>query len=81
MPQDFYADEIASWFTYHAPVGDQAERYTQLRAAAKEYALLIGRLVPDGPEREWAWARLREVAMWANAGIACGEVAEDTEAP
>ena len=57
-------------FTYHSPTGDQPERYTQLRAKAKELAYLIAELVPPSREQSVALTQLEDAVMWANAGIA-----------
>lgn len=43
-------EEIDRKMTYHAPKGDQPERYQKLRAGAKELMELAARLVPDSPE-------------------------------
>jgi len=66
--------QIEKAFTYHAPKGDQAERYTKLRQAAKAFAYLMDELSP-GPSREksLAMTKLEEAVMWINAGIARNE--------
>jgi hypothetical protein len=63
--------EIDNAFTHHPPVGDQVDRYQALREAGKNLAYQIAATVPAGHERDLALDRLREVVMWANAGIAC----------
>ncbi len=60
-------------FTYHAPKPDQVDRYTEIRAKAKELAQLFARFVPPGRERALALTQLQLGVMCANAGIACGE--------
>ena len=65
--------EIEQRFTYHAPKGDQAERYTSIRAKAKEMALLVSSLVPESREQSVSLTKLDEAVMWANAGIARNE--------
>ena len=60
-------------FTYHAPKGDQAERYQKLREAAKNYAFLIQELTPKSAEQTLAIRRLQEASMYANAAIAINE--------
>ena len=62
--------EIELRFTYHAPKGDQYNKYDELRAAAKRYAILITKLAPSSRERSLAITKLEEVVMWANAAIA-----------
>ena len=66
-------EEIEQRFTYHAPKGDQAERYTSIRAKAKEMALLVSSLVPESREQSVSLTKLDEAVMWANAGIARNE--------
>jgi hypothetical protein len=63
-------DNLKERFTYHAPQGDQAERYQQLRAKALEFAELIVTLCPSSPERSTALTGLDAVVMFANAAIA-----------
>lgn len=60
-------------FTYHAPKGDQANRYTKLREEAKALAFSISELVPPGRERALALTHIETAIMFANAGIARGE--------
>jgi len=57
-------------FSYHAPVGDQNERYIALRGQAKLLAYRFKDLVPEGRERSLALTKLEEAIFWANAGIA-----------
>ena len=65
--------EIDRVFTYHAPKGDQTERYQNLRATAKSMALDIERLCPDSREKSLAITKVQEASMWANASIAINE--------
>ena len=60
-------------FTYHAPKPGQTERYTELREKAKEFALLIAECCPEGREKSFAYTKLQESVMWANASIALNE--------
>jgi len=64
---------IANTFTYYEPKGDQSERYTSIRAGARELATLIEDLCPKSAERTLALRRLQEAMMWANASIAINE--------
>lgn len=70
MSQPLSDQEIENRFTYHAPTGDQPQRYEQLRAKAKELAFLIRDLCPDSRERSVAMTDLESCVMWANASIA-----------
>lgn len=60
-------------YTYHAPKGNQTERYEQLRAKAKELAALIDELAPESREQSLAHTNLEQSVMWANAAIARNE--------
>lgn len=66
-------DDVENLFSYHPPRPDQIPRYEHLRDLGKDFAQAIFDLVPPGPERSTAIAKLREAGMWANAGIACRE--------
>jgi len=62
--------ELTTRFTYHAPAGDQPDRYRFLRTAVYELAQLICALCPESRERSLALTKLEEVSMWSNASIA-----------
>ena len=62
--------EIENRFTYHAPFGDQTERYARLRDKAKEFAILICESCPESREKSIALTKLEEVTFSANAAIA-----------
>jgi hypothetical protein len=62
--------EIMKRFTYHAPKGDQAERYSQIRDNGRKFARLIDKLCPESREKSLAITKLEEAVMWANAAIA-----------
>jgi hypothetical protein len=66
-------ERIEGDFTFHAPKGDQPERYKAIRDKAKSLALLIVELCPDRRERSLALTKLEEAIMWANASIARSE--------
>lgn len=61
---------LESAFTYHAPKGDQPERYEQLRAIGRDLARVIIARSRPSRERSLALTKLEEALMWANAGIA-----------
>lgn len=63
-------------FTYAPPKPDQPERYTNLRAKARELAEMILTHTPKSREQSVAITTLSEVIMWSNAAIARNEVAE-----
>lgn len=68
-------DDLANRFTYHAPSGNQTERYEDLRAGAFGLAELIVETTPHSREQSLALTKLEEAVMWANAAIARNEVA------
>jgi ubiquinone biosynthesis protein Coq4 len=67
---DVPADELRNRFTYHAPQGDQAERYGEIRAKALEFAELICERTVASREQSLALTKLDEVVFFANAAIA-----------
>ena len=72
MPLENQQTELDNWFSYHAPVGDQAQRYEKLRAAGKVLAEAIVELCPPSADRTVAIRKVREAIYSANASIACG---------
>lgn len=62
-------------FTYHAPQGDQTERYQEVRAAGLHLAKAIARNVSPSADRTAAFRKVREAVATANAGIALEKVA------
>lgn len=66
----FTADEIVELFTYHAPHGDQQERYQRIREAAKIFAWAIVNNTQPCADQSAAIRHLRECVMTANASIA-----------
>ena len=61
-------------FTYHAPHGDQADRYGILRGKAMGMAYELVTFCPPSRELSVALTKLEEVMFWANASIARNEV-------
>lgn len=72
---------LHSLFTYHAPHGDQAQRYERLRAGGLVLARLINDLAPESAETTLAIRRVQEAVMYANAAIACNEAKPASAAP
>jgi hypothetical protein len=64
--------DIENRFTHHPPEpeNDQPARYEQIRAKAKELALLINDLADDSREKSLAVTHAEEAVFWANAAIA-----------
>ena len=67
------SSDIDNRFRYHAPRGDQGERYQLLRDKAREFAVLIAVNSPASLEQSLALTKLEECVMWCNAGIARNE--------
>lgn len=57
-------------FKYHAPEGDQPERYDRINAAAKALAQAIFENCPPSADTTHAIRQVRDARMWANAAIA-----------
>lgn len=66
-------DQIERAFTYHRPGGTQPQRYEEIRAKAKELAILIDADCPQSREKSLAMTKLEEAVMWANSSIARNE--------
>lgn len=66
----FAKPDLKNIFTYHAPKGDQSERYVKVREAALAFAETIEAHVPDGADKTAAIRKVREAVMTANAAIA-----------
>ena len=64
------ADALETIFTYHAPTGDQPEKYKAIRMAGMMFARVVHESCEGGPSRTTAINKIREAVMWANASIA-----------
>lgn len=67
-PEDL--TKIANAFTYHAPKGDQQQRYEAIRAMARSFAELLVHNCPPSRELSLAITNLEQACFWANASIA-----------
>ena len=65
--------DLNNLFTYHAPKGDQTERYQKIREAGKHLAQVIVDNTPASADQTAAIRKIREAVMTANAAIACNE--------
>ena len=72
-PSDQDLAKIEHIFTYHAPKGDQPERYVALREKAKELAMLMVQSCPASRELSLALTQLQLSFMLANSSIAVNE--------
>jgi hypothetical protein len=67
------SEQIENNFKYHPPKQNQPLRYEQIRAKAKEFALMIEEYCPGSREKSLAMTNLEQSVMWANAAIARNE--------
>jgi hypothetical protein len=71
---DQLKERISNDFTYHSPKMDQANRYGDIRAKGREFAMLLLETVPfETREFSMALTKLEEAVFWANAAIARNE--------
>ena len=72
---DYYGNNngLLNAFSYHAPFGDQIERYQRLRKCGHDLAKEVTGSVPPSREALTALTKIEEAIMWANKGIACNE--------
>jgi hypothetical protein len=66
--------QIQTIFTYRRPFGNQPQRYENIRAGAKDLAMLIQVACPESREKSLALTNLQQTVMWANASIAINEI-------
>lgn len=66
-------ERVDNDFCYHAPKGDQVQRYASVRDEAKEFAHFIVDNTPVSREQSLALTHLEDAVMWANAAIARNE--------
>jgi hypothetical protein len=63
-------DNVVDVFSYHAPEGNDLERYQALRDAARAFAVVILMNCPDTADQQAALRKVREAMMTANASVA-----------
>jgi hypothetical protein len=80
MPKYEVTPEVAAdfekRFKYHAPFGDQAQRYEGIRADGRLLAQTLTRNCPPSRELSLALTNLEQALFWANASIARNEKPE-----
>lgn len=67
---DEVREELVTRFTYHAPKGDQTERYSEIRQMASDFARRVLRMTPQSREQSLFLTHVETAVMWANAAIA-----------
>ena len=65
--------QLTNHFTYHAPKGDQAQRYELIRDSAHVLAQIFLEETPESEEQAQALKLLRLAVMSANQAIALNE--------
>lgn len=66
-------EELKQRYQYHAPKGDQAQRYVLIRETAKLLARTILENTPQSRDQSVALTKLEDCVMRANAAIAINE--------
>lgn len=56
-------------FDYQKPTEASLEILTIIRAAAKEYAKILIKTLPESREKSIAITKIEETAMWANKSV------------
>lgn len=69
--------DLGNRFVHHAPKGDQATRYSEVRERALAFAEWLNYKIEDSRELSLAITHLEETVFWANAAIARNEVWPD----
>lgn len=65
--------DLENRFVYHAPKGNQVERYAEIRKKLLESAVFLMNHCPQSRELSLAMTKLEEAMFWANASIARNE--------
>ncbi len=65
--------DLENLFSYHAPQGNQVDRYNRIREAAKGFAQVIVDNTPESAEQTLAIRKAHDAMMQANAAIAINE--------
>lgn len=71
--------DLRNRFLHHPPKGDQANRYSEVRARALNFAEWLNYKIEDSRELSLAITHLEEVVFWSNAAIARNEKWSDSE--
>lgn len=73
QPSESDQKKLDNNFTYHAPKGNQSDRYVDIRDGGKQLAEIFTMLCPPSRELSLALTNLEQAIMWANASIARNE--------
>ncbi len=64
-------------FAFHPPQNENVKAAHQdVRIAARRFMDVCNELVPDGREKALVRTKIQEAMMWANKGIAVGNINE-----
>lgn len=72
-------EQLTRRFQHHSPVGDQGDRYSQIRATILQTANICVGLTPCCPEQTRALNALDEAMFLFNASIARNENTASTQ--
>lgn len=72
-------DEMNRRFTYHPPKDGDVLLYECIRHIARDFAMCVNDLCPDGREKSIAMTHLEDAVMWANASIARRQDADEED--
>jgi hypothetical protein len=59
----------SSTFEYLKPTDEQLKTMRLVRVASNDFAEILDREIPDGPDKTYLMRKFREVSMWANVAI------------
>jgi len=59
----------ASTYEYLKPTEQQIADMSIVRSAAKVFGEVLDKMLPEGPDKEFAIRAHRQVSMWANISI------------
>jgi hypothetical protein len=70
--KEYYMDinDLNNRFTFHSANPVSAALYEEIRGKAREYALWLNSVLPEGRDKSLAITHLEEVVFWSNASVA-----------